>query len=257
MTALSPCSVREFTFKHTYIAYDRSAHGDNWQNRWACEHRIATDPFAGSGDVIARLPWGPGIQRIGDKVVAFYHEPTPDWKKENRLCRSINLIADESVYASLEALQEVEAFDDTRVAVTLLSGLPAAGKNHWIAANAAASAVISLDALRAELGVAPIDAQGAVVAAAKAEARRLLAAGTPFIWNATNIAVTTRAALIDLFAAYGAKITVVYLEAAEAEMTRRNSARRDPVPLAAIPRMLDRWQPPDLTECHVFTVELS
>ena len=99
--------------------------------------------------------------------------------------------------------------------------------------------------------------QGVVIMAAKAEARRLLAAGTSFIWNATNIAATTRAALIDLFAAYDAKISIVYLEAAEPEMSRRNSARRDPVPSAAIARMLERWQPPDLTECHTLTVELS
>lgn len=107
MTALSPYGVREFTFKHTYVAYDRSVYGDSWQNRWARENRIAADPFVGRGEVIARLPWGPKIRRIGDNVVAFYHEPTPDWEKENRLCRSINLISDGSVYASLEDLQSL------------------------------------------------------------------------------------------------------------------------------------------------------
>jgi predicted kinase len=195
-------------------------------------------------------------QRLLDNIELF-----------RQLCRDENCISEPKTFPSAHSRfiyfrkehwnAEVEAFDDTRVAVTMLSGPPAAGKNHWIAANVPASAVISLDALRAELSVAPNDPQGAVVAAAKAEARRLLAAGTPFIWNATNIAVATRAALIDLFAAYGANISIVYLEASEAEMTQRNSARRDPVPSAAIARMLDRWQPPDLTECHALAVELS
>jgi predicted kinase len=150
---------------------------------------------------------------------------------------------------------EVEAFDDTRVAVTLLSGLPASGKDHWIAAHAPRdAAVISLDALRTQLDVAPTDEQGAVIQAAKAEARRLLAAGKPFVWNATNIAPPTRTALVNLFTAYGAKVTMVYLEVSEPELQRRNMARAHPVPAAVTARMLGRWQPPDLTECHELSV---
>ncbi len=150
-----------------------------------------------------------------------------------------------------DRMAETEAFDDTRIAVTMLSGLPASGKDSWIAANApAGAAIVSLDAWRTKLGIAPTHNQGPVIAAAKAEARRLLAAATPLIWNATNIGVATRAALIDLFAAYGAKTTIVYLETSEPELLRRNSARADAVPLSAIERMLGRWEPPSLTECH-------
>lgn len=151
---------------------------------------------------------------------------------------------------------DFEAFDDTRVAVTLLSGLPASGKDHWVATHLDDNAVISLDALRRKLNILPTDNQGAVISAAKAEARHLLAAGKPFIWNATNIGTATRLALIDLFAAYGAKVTIVYIETNEPELLRRNAARAERVPDAAIARMLDRWQPPDLSECHDLQVEL-
>lgn len=195
-------------------------------------------------------------QRLLDNIELF-----------RELCRSEDCFAAPKPFPSAHSrflyfrkehrVASVEAFDDTRVAVTPLSGLPASGKDHWIAANVPSSAVISLDALRAQLGVTPEDNQGAVVAAAKAKARKLLAEGTPFVWNATNIAVATRAALIDLFVAYSASITIVYLEAAEAELARRNASRRNPVPAAAIARMLQRWQPPSLTECHALTVELS
>ena len=147
------------------------------------------------------------------------------------------------------------AFDDTRVKVTLLCGLPASGKDHWTSAHAPRdAAVISLDALRTQLDVAPTDEQGAVIQAAKTEARRFLAAGKPFVWNATNITLPTRTALVNLFTAYGAKVTMVYLEASEPELQRRNMARAHPVPAAAIARMLGRWQPPDLTECHELSV---
>lgn len=102
MAALRACGVREFTFKHTYVAYRRSVYGGSPQDRWAQQNRIALDPFAGRGDVIGALPWGPEIRRIGDVTVCFYYEPHPEWEKENRLCRSINLLSEGSVYASLE-----------------------------------------------------------------------------------------------------------------------------------------------------------
>jgi pyruvate-formate lyase-activating enzyme len=102
MAALYRHGVREFTFKHTYVAYRRSVYGDSAQNKWAQANRIAADPFRGRGEVIDALPWGPEIRRIGDAKVCFYYEPDPDWEKESRLCRSINLLSDGSVYASLE-----------------------------------------------------------------------------------------------------------------------------------------------------------
>ena len=60
------------------------------------------DPFAGRGHVVARLPWGPAIRKIGRHQVCFYFEPHPMWEKEHQLCRSVNLLSDGSVYASLE-----------------------------------------------------------------------------------------------------------------------------------------------------------
>jgi hypothetical protein len=94
--------VREFTFKHTYIAYGQSLFGASAQNRWAGEHQVQTDPFANEGDVLATLPWGPQIKRIGDLQLCYYYEPTPDWELRHRLARSTNLLADGRVYASLE-----------------------------------------------------------------------------------------------------------------------------------------------------------
>jgi cyclic pyranopterin phosphate synthase len=102
MAALSGCGVHEFTFKHTYVAYHRSVYGGSRQDLWAQENRVIADPFDGRGELIGALPWGPEIRRIGGVTVCFYYEPDPDWEKENRLCRSINLLSDGSVYASLE-----------------------------------------------------------------------------------------------------------------------------------------------------------
>lgn len=149
------------------------------------------------------------------------------------------------------------AFDDWRGDVTLLSGLPGSGKDSWIAANAGDMPVISLDELRGELDIDPADAQGPVIAAGREQARVHLRAQEPFIWNATNISRQLRSQLIDLFADYKAKVRIVYLETPLGEAARRNRARARPVPEAAIVRMLHRWEPPDLTECHTLETVLT
>jgi cyclic pyranopterin phosphate synthase len=100
--ALRAHGIREFTFKHTYVAYPQSLFRDTRQDHWARDHKIDDDPFAGEGQVIATLPWGPMIRKIEEVQTCFYWEPTPRWELENRLCRSLNLLSDGRVYASLE-----------------------------------------------------------------------------------------------------------------------------------------------------------
>lgn len=142
------------------------------------------------------------------------------------------------------------AYDDTRVAVTVLSGLPGAGKDHWIATHGGGRPVVSLDALRAELGVAPTGDQRPVVAAAQQRAREHLRAGRPFVWNATNVSRRLREQCIDLAAAYRGRIEVVSVEAPPELLRRRNSARPSPVPDAVVERLIGRWETPDPTEAH-------
>jgi pyruvate-formate lyase-activating enzyme len=99
---LAKYGVREFTFKHTYVAYAESLFGDSSQNQWAREHQVQGDPFANDGVPLARLPWGPTIRTLGEHQVCFYYEPPPQWELEHQRCRSVNLLSDGSVYASLE-----------------------------------------------------------------------------------------------------------------------------------------------------------
>lgn len=100
--ALAPFGVREFTFKHTYVAYGQSVFQGSEENRWAAEHQVEFDPFEGDGTVVGELPWGPKVRRIGDYQLCYYREPTPQWELDSRICRSSNLLSDGSVYASLE-----------------------------------------------------------------------------------------------------------------------------------------------------------
>jgi cyclic pyranopterin phosphate synthase len=100
--ALRPYGIHEFTFKHTYVAYEESLFRGSAEDAWARAHRVAFDPFGDEGEVVARLPWGPCVRRLRGIQACYYHEPTPGWELVNRLCRSSNLLSDGRVYASLE-----------------------------------------------------------------------------------------------------------------------------------------------------------
>jgi cyclic pyranopterin phosphate synthase len=99
---LRPYGITEFTFKHTYTAYEGSLFRGSAEDAWAREHQVEFDPFAGEGEVVARLPWGPCVRKLKGIQVCYYREPTPAWELEHRLCRSSNLLSDGAVYASLE-----------------------------------------------------------------------------------------------------------------------------------------------------------
>ncbi|GIH14818.1 AAA family ATPase [Rugosimonospora africana] len=142
------------------------------------------------------------------------------------------------------------AYDDTRLTVTVLSGLPGAGKDTWIARHRADQPVVSLDGLRAELRVAPTDDQRPVVAAAHRLAREHLRAGRSFVWNATNVSRRLREQCVGLVADYRGRVDLVALEAPPPVLRARNRAREHPVPDAVVDRLVSRWETPDPTEAH-------
>ncbi|MEP6524094.1 AAA family ATPase [Microcoleus vaginatus DQ-U2] len=145
---------------------------------------------------------------------------------------------------------DAEMFDDTKCEVVLMSGLPGSGKDYWIRENLPNLPVISLDALRLEMNISPEKNQSEVVEKAKQRAKEYLRSGTSFVWNATNTTKQMRQQLIDLFAAYKARIRIVYIEVPIAEIQERNRSRTAPVPEAVIQKLADRLDIPDRTEAH-------
>lgn len=144
----------------------------------------------------------------------------------------------------------VEAWDDTRCEVVVLSGLPGAGKDTWLKGRCNGAPVISLDALREELGVEPSDKQGQVVAAAQERAKAYLRRGEGFCWNATNVSRSLRQRVVELARRYGARVRIVYAEAPADRLFAQNRSRPDAVPEAVMERLFRRWEVPDLTEAH-------
>ncbi|HEX3148635.1 MAG TPA: AAA family ATPase [Gemmataceae bacterium] len=134
--------------------------------------------------------------------------------------------------------------------VVLLSGLPAAGKDHWLTENLPDWAVVSVDAIRQELGVSPAEPQGDVLNRAREQARVLLQSGHNFVWNAPNLSRKMRGECIRMFHQHDAHVRIVYVEVPSERLFAQNRQRRGKVPEKVIERLLDRWEVPDRTEGH-------
>ena len=142
------------------------------------------------------------------------------------------------------------AHESARCEVTVMSGLPGSGKDTWIERHAPQLPQISLDAIREETGAEHTGNQGTVVQAARGKARAFLRSGENFIWNATNVSREIRTQVVDLLAAYDARIRIVYVEASHDPLFARNRGRDSVIPTSAIARMMDRWEVPDPTEAQ-------
>jgi predicted kinase len=109
---------------------------------------------------------------------------------------------------------------------------------------------VVLDAIREALDVEATDNQGEVIQTAREQCREHLRAGRDFAFNATNITRQTRRRWIDLFADYGAQIVLVYIEPSIDSILARNRRRANPVPEKVILSLLEKLEPPTITECH-------
>ena len=148
-------------------------------------------------------------------------------------------------------------FSDFKCQATILSGLPGSGKDHWIQEYGNHQPVVSLDGIRKELGISPKGNQGTVIQTAKERAKEHLRKGQSFIWNATNLSRDLRGPLIRLFAEYGAKIKIVYVEVPWETWRSQNQDREDVVPTKILDKMLRHWEVPELWEAHQIEYQVT
>lgn len=141
-------------------------------------------------------------------------------------------------------------FKDKGSDVIVLSGLPAVGKNKWVEDNAQGLEVLSFDDAKEALGLVQGDNVGKAVHMVTDRAKELLRKKQPFVWNATHLSAQMRNKTLDLLFNYNAHVHIVYLEAPEDEIKRRNSARDSTLPNSKIDEMLFRWEVPSKLEAH-------
>lgn len=144
--------------------------------------------------------------------------------------------------------------EDYRCTVTVMSGLPGSGKDTWLAANRSGLPVVSLDDIRDELDVEPMENQGEVIQLARERCREHLRCGRSFAFSATNLLRQTRQRWIDLFADYGARIEIVYVEPPLSVILAQNKRRERVVPEQVIRQLADKCEPPTWAEGHQLVV---
>lgn len=147
--------------------------------------------------------------------------------------------------------------DDTKFDVILMSGLPLAGKDSWIAQQNMSLPVISLDEIREQLGFAPTKNSGKVAQIATEQAKNFLRKKEPFIWNATNIVLETRQRLVHLFSGYGARTQILYLETPYQELLARNQKRTRYIPESVLEDMIRKLEFPAPWEAYNVNVLFS
>lgn len=140
--------------------------------------------------------------------------------------------------------------EEYRCTVTMMSGLPGAGKDTWLARHRPNLPMVSLDELREEFDVEPTDPQGEVIQAARENCREHLRARRDFAFNATNIVRSTRKRWIDLFADYQARVEIIYLEPPLEVVHEQNKRRNKAVPAKVIDHLVAKLDPPTIAEAH-------
>jgi predicted kinase len=147
---------------------------------------------------------------------------------------------------------DYEPFDDT-FEVILMSGIPGSGKDTFIQKNYKSLNIISLDQIRRQYDIEPTDksGNGRVVQMAKENAREFLRKKQSFVWNATNTSRQMRQQLIDLFASYGAKVKIIYLEVPFQKLMAQNRNREYAVPDNVIYRLIEKLEVPTQSETHI------
>lgn len=141
-------------------------------------------------------------------------------------------------------------FTKSQARVIMLCGLPGSGKDAWIQKNCAELAVISMDNVRKMLKLKPSEKSADVSRAAQDQARMYLRTGTSLVWNATNLAETTRMRLIRFFEMQGAAVQIVYLEKEWYDTLKQNEKREKSVPVHVLEEMLSKLTPPERFEAE-------
>jgi predicted kinase len=174
--------------------------------------------------------------------------------REEGCYRSPRVFADAhtrvSYFRGADVHPDYPLFQDAGSKVTLMCGLPASGKNTWVAKHRKGLPVVSFDDAKEALGLKHGENDGMAAHFAVNKAKELLRKKEPFVWNATNINRQLREKALDLLFSYGAEVELVYLELPRQELLRRNGKRDSTLSNKALEAMTLKWDLPLPTETH-------
>ncbi|UZR96755.1 AAA family ATPase [Chondrinema litorale] len=150
-------------------------------------------------------------------------------------------------------------FDDLKFDVFVMSALPGSGKDTFVNQNLKGLPVLSLDEIRREYNIDPTDKKknGEVIQIGKERAKEYMRARKSFVFNATNLTTDRRSKWISLFAEYGGRIKVVYIEVPYKQLLAQNHNRKYKVPEKVIEKMINGLEIPTPQEAHELQFEVK
>ena len=80
---------------------------------------------------------------------------------------------------------------------------------------------------------------------------------TSFVFNATNLNRDLRSKWLPMFADYGARVHLIYLEVPYTQLLSQNRNREHSVPNDVIHRMINKLEIPDYSEAHMVDFVVS
>ncbi|MFT6936049.1 MAG: putative kinase [Saprospiraceae bacterium] len=142
-------------------------------------------------------------------------------------------------------------FEDLKMNVYVLSGLPGSGKDTYIRKHFDLP-ILSLDDIRRAHKISATDKNknGTVIQLAKEKAKTYLRKQTDFVFNATNITKEMRQKWIGLFTDYKAKVHLIYIEVPYSTLMKQNHNRDYKVPNNVIDKMIGKLEIPTFEEAH-------
>lgn len=146
--------------------------------------------------------------------------------------------------------RNIAMFDDSKFNVYMMSGIAGSGKDTLTQTRYSILPMISLDAIRREMGVDPTDKKGngRVFQEAKERCKVLMREHKNFVFNATNITRDTRGKWISLFEEYGGKVIIEYVEVPYETLISQNHDRKYKVPEKVIDKMVGGLEIPQYDE---------
>ena len=151
------------------------------------------------------------------------------------------------------AAPTIQVPESAKFTVTMLSGLPGAGKDTWLQENYDGPS-ISRDQVRKEISPKGAIDEGTVLQTFTQQTKQALAKKQNFALNATFLQAERRASFLNLIHAYGGRSKIIYFEQPKSVIRKRLKKRADSggmaVPNSVVDKMACKMEPPTLLEAH-------
>lgn len=151
---------------------------------------------------------------------------------------------------SISGNWQYQAFDDTKMTLHLIMGVPGSGKTTYRTANFGNLPYISLDEIRIELGLPPGESTHKTLVPAYERFRSILRKHTNCVWDAVNVRYDIRRQILSLAHSYGAKTKIHFIDEDSQACHKGNKSRDARIPDRIVDSIAHSMQLAKQSESH-------